>query len=251
MAYALAFDLHTSLAYFDEDAVLMPVDARDDDPARVDERKRFLRMFDAERDFVHRVWRALEPVIAERRTVVLFDIDQTLGSRKGRPGESATLVRPAAVPLMRELRDAGLSMGILTTRGITEVRSNLADELHLGDIAPYLDDAHITAADMPEHADVATTASSAEVPAGVFDRFGHLLRPPYDDLEAFRALRDRRGRPLPAKDINKLLQLAAIRQHHPDTCFVVVDDRDYADLLAGTEVGVLGIHLADHERAHY
>lgn len=198
---------------------------------------------------MRRVWSVLTPLLDAAEIVVLFDIDQTLGSRKGRSGESATLVRPSAVPLMRELREAGVTMGVLTTRGITELCENLEDALHLEGIAPYLDVRHLTGHGMPEHADITVTISSDEVPAEVFARIQPILRSPYDDVGAFRALRDRRGRPLPAKDLNKLLQLAAIREHHPDTCFVAIDDRDYAELLGGPETGVVGIHLADHERA--
>jgi hypothetical protein len=251
VAYALAFDLHTSLQYFDEDVVLMPVDARDDDPTKVDIRKRFLRVFNSERDFVRRVWGAVTPLLGDRQVVVLFDIDQTLGSRKGRPGESATLVRPSAAPLMRELAESGVTMGILTTRGITELCDNLDDTLHLRRIAPYIDVAHLTAAEMAEHADVTVTTTSADVAPLVFGRFRRLLRQPYDDVESFGALRDARGRPLPPKDLNKLLQLAVIREDHKEPTFVVIDDRDYADLLAGPEARVVGVHLAEHERAHY
>src|SRR5918994_5357210 len=172
VAYSLAYDLQESLEYFDEDAVLMPVDAREDDPTRVDVRKRFLRIFDAERDFVRRVWTTVGPLLADSLpVVVLFDIDQTLGSRKGRVDESATLVRPAAAPLMEQLRDADVRMGILTTRGITDLRANLDDALHLRGIAPYIDPAHITAAEMSEHADVTVTTTSAEVAPDIFDRF--------------------------------------------------------------------------------
>ena len=251
VAYALAFDLHTSLEYFDEDAVLIPADARRDDPTKVDVRKRFLRVFDAERDFVRRVWGAVTPLLGDGPVVVLFDIDQTLGSRKGRVRESATLVRPAAAPLLRELREEGVTLGIHPTRGITQLRDDLHDALHLAGIAPYVDVDHVTAAEMAEHADVAVTSTSADVTADAFARFRALLASPYDDLDAFRRWRDARGRPLPPKDLNKLLQLGVILDDHPDTSFVVVDDRDYADLLAGPRARIVGVHLAEHERAHY
>lgn len=252
VAYSLAFDLHESLEYFDEDVVLMPVDARDDDPTKVDERKRFMRVFDAERDFVRHVWAVVEPLLGDGvPVVVLFDIDQTLGSRKGRLEENATLVRPAAAPLMRQLREAGVRMGILTTRGITELRANLDDVLHLRGIATYVDPVHITAAEMAEHADITVATTGAEVEPDIFDRFRSLLIPPYQDLDTFRALRDDRGEPLPAKDLNKLLQLATIVQLHDDVRIVAVDDRDYAALLAGPQARVVGVHLAHHERAHY
>jgi hypothetical protein len=252
VAYSLAFDLQASLEYFDEDAVLMPVDARPDNPTKVDVRKRFLRVFDAERDFVRHVWTVIGPLLdGAAPVVVLFDIDQTLGSRKGRAEESATLVRPAAAPLMGQLREAGVRMGILTTRGITDLRANLDDALHLRRIAPYLDPDHITAAEMSEHADVTVTTTSAEVEPEIFERFRALLAPPYDDLDAFRGFRDDRGRPLPATDLNKLLQLAATVQAHPGVRLVVVDDRDYAALLGGADRPVVGVHLAPHERAHF
>jgi hypothetical protein len=250
VAYALAFDLQASLEYFDEDAVLIPWDARADDPTKVDVRRRFLRVFDAERDFVRHVWQVVGPLLdVPASVVVLFDIDQTIGSRKGRDQQSATLVRPAAAPLMSQLGEDGVRMGILTTRGISDLRANLDDTLHLHRIAPYIDPVHITAAQMSEHADLLVT--SAEVTPAVFDRFRGLLAPPYDELEAFRRLRDHRGRPLPSIDINKLLQLAVSVQAHQDACFVVVDDRDYAAYLGGTGTRVVGVHLAPEERAHF
>jgi hypothetical protein len=257
VAYALAFDLQHSLEYFDADAVLMSVDAREDDPTKVDVRKRFLRVFAAERAFVRHVWSVVAPLTRGGNVVVLFDIDQTLGSRKGRPGkegkpgESATLVRPAAAPLMARLHGAGVVMGILTTRGITDIRANLADALHLKGVAPYIDPAHLTAAEMPEHASTAATTSSDEIAEEVFAKFRHLLAPAYAELPAFRSWRDFRGRPLPVKDIDKLLQLATTVEDHREQLFVVVDDRDYAGLLAGPDARAVGVHLPENERAHF
>jgi hypothetical protein len=152
---------------------------------------------------------------------------------------------------MEQLRDADVRMGILTTRGITDLRANLDDALHLRGIAPYIDPDHITAAEMSEHADVTVTTTSAEVAPDIFDRFRSLLAPPYDDLDTFRALRDDGGQPLPAADLNKLLQLAAIVPQHRGVRLVVVDDRDYAALLGGPGSPVVGVHLAHHERAHF
>src|SRR3954469_21991232 len=148
VAYALAFDWQNTLEYFDADKVLMAADARDDDATKVDQRKRFLRVFESERQFVCAVWSAAGPLLEFEQLVVLFDIDQTLGSRKGRTGESATLIRPSAPPLMGALRDNGAVMGILTTRGISDLHANLADELHLGGVADYLDPRHLTGAEM-------------------------------------------------------------------------------------------------------
>lgn len=251
VAYALAHDLQSSLEYFDRDSVLMREDARADDPTRVDVRRRFLRVFDAERDFVRHVSRAVFPLLDGPPVVVLFDIDQTLGSRKSRSDEDATLVRPAAVPLMRALQEAGVTMGILTSRGITELQRNLVDGLHLQSLAPYVSETHLTAAEMDRHVDVATLPPSDEVTAELHERLAPLLQPEYQDRAALRALRDDRGRPLPPIDLAKLLQLAVVREDHPDTVFVVVDDRDYVDLLGGSSVRLVGVHLAPHERAHY
>src|SRR3954462_8454606 len=105
VAYALAFDWQNTLEYFDADRVLMAADARDDDATKVDQRKRFLRVFESERQFVSAVWTAAGPLLENETLVVLFDIDETLGSRRVRAGESATLIRPSAAPLMRALRD--------------------------------------------------------------------------------------------------------------------------------------------------
>ncbi|NHC47598.1 hypothetical protein [Motilibacter aurantiacus] len=251
VAYALAFDWQNTVEYFDADAVLMSSDARDDDATKVDQRKRFLRVFESERRFVCSVWSAAAPLLADGPLIVLFDIDQTLGSRKGREGESATLVRPCAAPLMGALRDAGAVMGIITTRGITDLHSNLADTLHLGGVADYLDPRFLTGAEMERYAEMAAYTTSAEVPQEQFSRFRAVLAPPYDELPAFRELRDARGRPLPAKDLDKLLQLAAIREEHPGQRFLVVDDRDYAGLLAGAQARVVGVHLTEAARAHY
>ena len=253
VAYALAFDLQHSLEYFDADAVLIRADASATDPTKVDVRKRFLRVFAAERAFVRHVWSVIAPLAAnaQGQVVVLFDVDQTLGSRKGRDGESATLIRPAAVPLMERLRDAGVLMGILTTRGISDLQAGLEDALHLKGVAPYLDPRHLTATEMPEQAPTAATTSSDTVPEEQLARFRHLLLPAYADLAAFRAWRDERGRPLPVKDLDKLLQLAAIVERHPEDVFVVVDDRDYAGLLAGPEARLVGVHLPEDERAHF
>jgi hypothetical protein len=252
VAYALAYDWHSSLEYFDSDTVLVRYDARDDDPGRVDVRKRFVRVFDSERAFVRRVWGMVAELReAGRRVVVLFDIDQTLGSRKGRDGQSATLVRPAAPLLMARLHEAGVVMGILTTRGISELHRNLEDVLHLQGVAPYLDPAHLTAAEMERYHSETPTVSADRVSPEVFARFCALLRAPYDDLETFRASQDERGSPLPVKDVDKLLQLAVVRSDHPEATFVVVDDRDYAGLLAGPAQRVVGVHLAEHERAHF
>lgn len=200
VAYALAYDWHSSLEYFDSDTVLVRYDARTDDPRRVDVRKRFLRVFASERAFVRRVWSTVAELReAGRRVVVLFDIDQTLGSRKGRDGQTATLVRPAAPLLMARLHEAGVVMGILTTRGISELHRNLTDVLHLGGVAPYLDRAHLTAAEMERYHSDTPTVSADRVTGEVFERFRPLLRPPYDDLEVFRAHRDARGHALPGR----------------------------------------------------
>src|SRR3954452_14241395 len=188
VAYALAFDWQNTLEYFDADKVLMAADARHDDATKVDQRKRFLRVFESERQFVCAVWSTAGPLLDDGELVVLFDIDQTLGSRKGRAGESATLIRPSAAPLLRALRDSGAVMGILTTRGITDLHSNLADKLHLGGVADYLDPRFLAAAEMEQYADVAATTTGDEVPAELFARFSALLAPPYDGLEAFRGL---------------------------------------------------------------
>lgn len=252
VAYTLACDLQTSLRYFDCDNVLIPSDARDDDPTRVDQRKRYLRMFSSERAFVVRVWTAVAAPLAARAdaVVVLFDVDQTLGSRKGRDGESATLIRPSAVPLMAQLREVGARMGLLTTRGIRELRRNLEDVLHLQGIAPYLDENHLIAANMEVHADRTVDYPASQLAPDLYEPIRRLLAPPADTLEGLRAYRDERGRPLPAKDVNKLLQLAYLRQCYPYLEFVVVDDRDYAALLR-PDGPILGIHLAEHERAHF
>jgi hypothetical protein len=251
VAYTLASDLQTTLRYFDRDKVLISSDARDDDPTKVDQRKRFMRMFDSDRAFVLRVWTAVgEWLNFGDRLVVLFDLDQTLGSRKGRDGESATLLRPAAVPLLGQLRQDGLHLGIITTRGITELRRHLEDRLHLQAIAPYLDLEHLTAAGMELHAARMLDCTAADLPAGIYAPLRRLLAPPADTLEGLRAFRDARGLPLPAKDLNKLLQLASIRERYPYLRFLVVDDRDYAGLLQ-PDGPITGVHLAEHERAHY
>jgi len=252
VAYALAFDLQNSLAYFDADKVLIPTDARADEPTKVDIHRRFVRVFAAERAFVRRVWSTVAPLLeGPDQVVVLFDIDQTLGSRKGRPGEAATLVRPSAALLMAQLEAAGVLMGILTTRGISDLRANLEDALHLKRIAPYLDARHLTAAEMSEHSSYAATAPASEMPADALAPLASVLAPAYASVAALQAWRDERGRPLPPKDLDKLAQLRHVRDGHPDTMFVVVDDRDYAALLAGPAARVVGVHLAEDERAHY
>jgi phosphoglycolate phosphatase-like HAD superfamily hydrolase len=254
VAYRLAYDLRTSLAYFDQDKVLIASDAREDEPTRVDPRKRFIRMYEAERAFVVRVREALE---RHRRQghhdlVVLFDIDQTLGSRKRRDGQTATLLRPAAVPLLRQLAAEGVRTGIITTRGMSDLKENLEDALHLKGIAPYVDQTHLTAAEMELHADHTVERPSTETTPELFDEFAELLEPPLDEVGPFRAFRDARGAPLPAKDLNKLLQLAHLRRVHPGVSFVVVDDRDYAGLLrADGPRRITGVHLEEDERAHY
>lgn len=250
VAYSLAFDLQASLQYFDASTVLIPADALPGDPTTVDVRRRFLRVFDAERDFVRHVWAVVEPLL-DAEVVVLFDIDQTLGSRKGRPGVSATLIRPSARPLLAQLREVGVLVGILTSRGISDLRANLDDALHLRRIAPFVDPEHVIAAATTEHADTAVTTTSAEVDAAIFERVQPLLAAPYDELETFRDFRDERGRSLPAIDVNKLLQLSSASRTHPRVRFVVVDDRDYAALLGRPSSPVSGVHLPPHERAHY
>ena len=54
---------------------------------------------------------------------------------------------------------------------------------------------------------------------------------------------------LPATDTAKLVQLAGVRVADPGAVVLVVDDRDDAALLPGPDV--VGVHLAEDERAHF
>lgn len=263
VAYALAFDLQASLQYFDEDEVLISVDARSDEPEKVDLRKRYVRVYESDRAFVRRVLTAVHEHLdglaergreRERQLVVLFDIDQTLGSRKGKPGESATLLRPSAAPLMERLQALGVVQGIITTRGISDLESNLSDDNHLKRIAPYLEDSRLTAAEMERYQHSAATSDNDEVDEDTFLGFAHLLGPDLAEVDAFRAVRDEKGKPLPAKDLDKLLQLADTladdeADGQVDAEFLVIDDRDYAGLLRTDRL--TGVHLAESERAHF
>lgn len=121
------------------------------------------------------------------------------------------------------------------------------DEEHLLAIADLLIDAHLTTANMLTTDTIDEGITSSSVPYDIFEKIQCLLQPPFDEYAKFKAYRDLKDTELPAIDIVRLLQLAQMQAAHPDKKIVVVDDRDYASLIKDGG----GIHLAEHERAHY
>lgn len=227
---------------------------------QVDEAARRERMLASEKKFVYRV---LGDVLRlsdgdPRSTLVLFDLDQTLVSRKSRDeGTEGSVVRPSAVPLLLFLYKYGYTVGILTSRGTTDIMSGLIRPDDVQSVSEFIDRNYVLGVDQEDIGSIAVDAA-AELSVESFAVIQPILNDEYrskqsrDNYDAFRFWVDRKGKGFPVKDVIKLEKLADLNRQNPSVRYIVVDDREYAaQISTDPSVLVKGIQLAEDERAHF
>lgn len=242
------------------DKALIAADRVSEADERVDPERRHSRLRESEEAFFKRVYGEILRLTHgdPRGVVLLFDIDQTLASRKHITGDyEGSLVRPAAPFLLDLLYKQGYVLSILTSRSVGDIMTGLMRKDDLAEIEPYISRQYVVGVEDQDLSDLGVDAEAAFS----FEDFMHfrpLLKQAFNtgeamiDEDAFRFYRDHKDKGFPVKDIIKLGKLADFHKHDPTSLFIVIDDRDYADMLSKEpEAKVKGIFLREHERAHY
>ncbi len=181
-------------------------------------------------------WNDLDQSTDSRQTLVLFDIDETLGApvrRTNIPNEFRTVIRPAAIPLLECLVAVESEIGLFTTRGTFAVQEQLEDQIHLGRLKPYVSVDQIYGRDGRDKWD---TLEATEVQR----RFGLIMNDLLQhDEQLYYSMN--------GGDFMKLAKLVLIRKRTKDRPILVVDDLMYPSLL-NPQSGMYGVSLLGNRR---
>lgn len=214
-------------------------------------RKMFRDMEDRERRFAEKVFVAVEKAHSRfSEGTALFDIDETLartrvaGGGAARHGEIKynTIVRPAASHVLEYIKDAGFSIGFITTRGPSEDLLNQAlnDPKNLSPLKNYINPARIysTKDQRVREEKIKTDCRGMDSEREKFFDYllrGALVRPDCTDSE--------KSELVSSGVFEKMLTLSAVkREFDENTALIVADDLAYP-LALNEEGGLYGVEL--------
>lgn len=105
-------------------------------------------MMARERSFATSVLEQVREATSAGRSesILLLDIDETIGTPDWPDDKTLiTILRPALLPLLREISSPNLHVGFLSTRGKEAMEAQLDDPQHLAPLRQYIDPAyHLT-----------------------------------------------------------------------------------------------------------
>ena len=210
---------------------------RTDEFERKDER--IERMMAREKTFVTSVLSRVERAREERGgdMVILFDINETIGSTKFVDGNNFhTLLRPSLMPMMEKLRAMGIKIGFISNWGKEAMERQLQDTQDLESLREYITPKYIYSTRVGYEQDL-PYRSVEELAQKLKETFGGDLGV-VDD-----ALLGAEGEyPDSSGDYEKLFFLKKIQSELNGKTVIVVDDLDYPKYL-DKKKGFYGVSL--------